>query len=90
MDKENIIYGNSSEIKRKPIKIINVNLNSNNVCVAGKVIKIDYKEIKDNMNKVVLSFDLYDNTSTIGCKAIVNKNIGIDLIKKIENKRNKS
>ena len=80
-----LIYGRSLAIKNDLIKIANIPMSQGTekkVFVDGEVLpgSIDSREIKNE--KVILMFNLFDGTSTIACKAFVEK----DKFKEIKGK----
>ncbi len=83
---EGMLYGRSSKIKGTPIKIIDITTDTENVVVDGEVIRVDSNEMKSKPDKSILIFDLYDGSSTMTCKAFVDKSGLKDLIKKIDGK----
>ncbi len=76
-----LIYGRSLNIKSEFINIIDINVDTEKVCLEGEVVKIDSRDIKNE--KVIIMFDLYDGTSTITCKAFVEKEKSGKIMKKI-------
>ena len=76
-----LIYGRSLNIKSEFINIIDINVDTEKVCLEGEVVKTDSRDIKNE--KVIIMFDLYDGTSTITCKAFVEKEKSGKIMKKI-------
>jgi len=64
-----LILGRSSKIKENIIKIIDITPNEGKVCIEGEIFNIESKELKSG--KTLISFDLYDGSSSITCKAFV-------------------
>ncbi len=64
-----LIYGKNCNIKEELVKIGDISVDTDKVCLDGEVISTDSREIKNG--KVIIMFDLYDGTSTITCKAFV-------------------
>ena len=84
---EGVIYASRSvKIKGNPIKIVDITTETENVVVDGEVIRVDSNEMRSKPDKVILIFDLYDGSSTMTCKAFVDKDGLKDLIKKIDGK----
>ncbi len=83
---EGMIYGRSSKIKGDPIKIIDISPDTENVVITGEAIRVDSNEMRSKPDKAILIFDVYDGTSTITCKAFVEKAKLKDYIKKIDGK----
>ena len=78
-----LIYGRSMNIRSDLVKIADISVDTDKVCLEGEVVRMDARELKNE--KTLLMFDLYDGSSTMTCKAFV-KN---EEFKKIE-KRVKS
>ncbi len=68
-----MIYGRSPKIKGTPIKVIDITPDTENVVIDGDCIRVDSNEMRSKPDKVILIFDLYDGTSTITCKAFIEK-----------------
>lgn len=83
-----MIYGRSSKIKGTPIKVNDITTDTELVVIDGEVIRVDSNDMRNKPDSSILIFDLYDGTSTITCKAFVNKPELKDIIKKIDGKRN--
>ncbi len=66
-----LIYGRSSTLRNPLIKVKDISPDTPKVCIEGEVISSDSREIKNE--KVIIMFNLYDGTSTITCKAFVEK-----------------
>lgn len=64
-----IILGRGININEPIINIINLNLDYLKVAIEGKTVKIEHRELKNG--KILLSFNIYDGTSTITCKAFL-------------------
>ena len=64
-----LIYGNNVNITEPLVKIENLGVDDGKVCIDGEVIGVEEKPIKNQ--KVILSIDIYDGTSTMTCKAFV-------------------
>lgn len=64
-----IILGKRININEPLIKIIDLNLDYQKVAIEGEIVKIEHKELKNG--KILLSFNIYDGTSTITCKAFL-------------------
>ncbi len=82
-----MIYGRSDKIKGVPIKINDITTDNENVVIDGEVIRVDSNDMRKNPEKSILIFDVYDGSSTITCKAFVEKAGLKDIIKKINGKR---
>ena len=71
-----LILGRSLTIRTELVKIENIPMEENTemrVCVDGEILggSLDSKDIKNE--KVILMFNLFDGTSTIACKAFLEK-----------------
>lgn len=81
-----MIFGRSSKIKGSPIKINDISTDTEDVVISGEVIRVDSNEMRSKPDKAILIFDVYDGTSTITCKAFVEKVKLKDYIKKLDGK----
>lgn len=61
-----LILGRSANIKDTIIKIIDITPDEGRIAVQGELSNIESKELRSG--KVLISFDLYDGTSSITCK----------------------
>lgn len=66
-----LILGRNQNIKDPLVKVIDVSVDSGKICLEGEIINTDSKELKSG--KFLFMFDLYDGTSTITCKAFIEK-----------------
>ncbi len=64
-----LIYGRSLSIKTPMIKIIDINNDTDKVCLEGEIISTDTRDIKGD--RTILMFNLYDGSSTMTIKAFV-------------------
>lgn len=84
---EGVIYASRGvKIKGDPIKIIDITTETENVVVDGEVIRVDSNEMRSKPDKAILIFDLYDGSSTMTCKAFIDKANLKDITKKIDGK----
>lgn len=83
---EGMIYGRTAKIKGTPIKITDISPDTENVVITGEAIRVDSNDMRSKPDKSILIFDVYDGTSTITCKAFVDKAKLKDYIKKIDGK----
>ena len=65
------ILGRNQNIKDPQVKVIDVSIDSGKICLEGEIINTDSRELKSG--KFLFMFDLYDGTSTITCKAFIEK-----------------
>ncbi len=77
-----IIYGNTVNIKEPLVKVADLGVDDGKVSIKGEVIGVEEKEIKGGRS--ILSIDVYDGTSTMTCKAFVQKDQGKKVIKRLE------
>ena len=66
-----LIYGRNMNIKDPLIKVIDISIDSGKISIDGEVLNVDSRELKTG--KFLIIFDVYDGTSTITCKAFVEK-----------------
>lgn len=66
-----LILGRNQNIKDPQTKVIDVSIDSGKICLEGEIINTDSRELKSG--KFLYMFDLYDGTSTITCKAFIEK-----------------
>lgn len=64
-----LILGRSSKIKEPIIKITDITPDEGRVVIEGEISNIESKELKSG--KTLVSFDLYDGSSSITCKAFI-------------------
>ena len=89
-DKKNetspLILGRSLNIRTDLVKIENIPMDETadmRVCIDGEILdgSLDSRDIKNE--KVILMFNLFDGTSTIGCKAFLEKDKAKDIKNRI-------
>ena len=66
-----LILGNSLTINEPLVKIKDLGVDDKKVSLEGEVINSEDRELKSG--RVLYSFDLYDGTSTLTCKAFLDK-----------------
>lgn len=66
-----LILGRNQNIKDPLVKVIDISIDSGKISLEGEVINTDSRELKTG--KFLFMFDLYDGTSTITCKAFIEK-----------------
>ncbi len=67
----NLIYGRNANIKEDLIKIEDIGMDTTAIQIVGEIVNVaDPTELKKT-GKFLLSFDVYDGTSTITCKLFV-------------------
>ena len=60
-----------SKESKQEVKVIDISIDSGKISLEGEVINTDSRELKTG--KFLFMFDLYDGTSTITCKAFIEK-----------------
>lgn len=78
-----LILGRSSKIKDAIIKIADITPCEGKVAIEGEIFNIESKELKSG--KTLISFDLYDGSSSITCKAFIKNDDDIEVLEKIKN-----
>ena len=78
-----LILGMNPNIKEPLVKIAELNVDDGKVSINGEVIDMEDRELKSG--KTLLSFDVYDGTSSMTCKAFLNKDNSKRVIKRIKN-----
>ena len=76
-----LIYGRSLKIKEELSKVIDLSVDSGKVLLDGEVLNTDSRELKSG--KFLVTFDLYDGSSTITCKAFVEADKHKQVIKRL-------
>ena len=70
-DDPNLILGRNTNIKEQLIKIEDIGMDTTDAQITGEIVNLpDPTELKKS-GKFLVSFDVYDGTSTITCKAFV-------------------
>ena len=64
-----LILGRSLNIKETLVKVEDLSIDSGKIALEGEVLNIDSRELKSG--KFLLTFDLYDGSSTITCKSFI-------------------
>ena len=78
-----LILGTSINITEPLVTVESLGAEDGKVSLDGEVIFMEDRELKSG--KTLLSFDLYDGTSTMTCKAFLNKENAKKVIKRIKN-----
>ena len=78
-----LILGYTQNITDPLVKVEDLGVDDGNICLQGEVIFTEDRTLKSG--KTLFSFDLYDGTSTITCKAFLNKDIAKKTMKRIKN-----
>ena len=77
-----LILGNSLNITENLVKVEDLGVDDGKVALQGEVIYSEDRTLKSG--KTLFSFDLYDGTSTITCKAFLNKESAKKIMKRIQ------
>ena len=77
-----LILGRSANIKETVIKITDITPSEGRIAVEGELCNIETRELKSG--KVLVSFDLYDGSSSITCKSFVKGEEFDDVISKLK------
>ena len=78
-----LILGTTPVINDPLVKISELGVDDGRVSIDGEVIGMEDRELKSG--KVLLSFDVYDGTSSMTCKAFLTKDNSKKVIKRIKN-----
>ena len=78
-----LILGVSQNITEPLVKIEDLGVDDGKIALQGEVIYTEDRTLKSG--KTLFSFDLYDGTSTITCKAFLNKENAKKIMKRIQN-----
>ena len=68
-EKSPVILGRNANIKENVVNVNDLTVDSGKVQLVGEILNTDSRELKSG--KFLVTFDLYDGTSTITCKAFV-------------------
>ena len=77
-----LILGNTVNITDPLVKISELGVDDGKVSIDGEIIGMEDRELKSG--KTLLSFDIYDGSSTMTCKAFLNKENAKKVIKRIK------
>ncbi len=78
-----LILGSSINIIEPLVKISELGLEDGKISIDGEIFNMEDKELKSG--KTLLSFDIYDGTSSMTCKAFLPKDKSKKIIKRIKN-----
>ena len=78
-----LILGNSLTINEPLVKIKDLGVDDKKVSLEGEVINSEDRELKSG--RVLYSFDLYDGTSTLTCKAFLDKKNAKKVMGRVKN-----
>ena len=77
-----LIVGRSINVKGSMIKIIDITQNENRIVLEGDISNIEAKELRSG--KFLISFDLYDGTSSITCKTFVEADKSEEVVSRLK------
>lgn len=78
-----LILGMNPNITENVVKISELNVDDGKVALDGEIIGMEDRELKSG--KTLLSFDLYDGSSSMTCKAFLNKDVSKKVTKRMKN-----
>ncbi len=82
-DNSPLIYGRNLKIKEEVTKIIDLSVDSGKVLLDGEILNTDSRELKSG--KFLITFDLYDGSSSITCKIFAEGEKCNTIINKLKN-----
>ncbi|MCQ2014717.1 DNA polymerase III subunit alpha [Clostridium butyricum] len=77
-----LILGRSSNIKENIVKIIDITPYEGTVAIEGEISNIETKELRSG--KILVSFDLYDGSSSMCCKSFLKPEQSDEVISKLK------
>ena len=77
-----LILGRSANIKEPVIKIIDISPYEGTVSVEGEISNMETKELRSG--KILVSFDLYDNSSSVSCKSFLKPEQSDEVLSKLK------
>ena len=77
-----LILGTSQNITEEIVKVVDLGVDDGKIALQGEVIYSEDRTLKSG--KTLFSFDLYDGTSTITCKAFLEKDKAKKTMKRIQ------
>lgn len=77
-----LILGRSLNIKENLMKITDITPDDNQVFLDGEILNMETRELKSG--KTLISFDLYDGSSTITCKSFANPDVVDKVVKRLK------
>ena len=80
-----LILGRNTNIKQPIIKIIDITPDEGRIALEGEVSNIETRELKSG--KTLISFDLYDGTSSMTCKAFCKPGEDAEVLSKLKSAR---
>ncbi|TJX13811.1 DNA polymerase III subunit alpha [Tissierella creatinini] len=77
-----IILGRSSKIKENIVSITDISPNEGRVAIEGEIFDLESKELSSG--KTLISFNIYDKTSSITCKSFIKEGEGNEVYKRLK------
>lgn len=77
-----LIVGRNAKIKENVIKITEITPDEGRVSLEGEISNLDSKELKSG--KILVSFDLYDGSSSMTCKAFLKPEDGGEVLSRLK------
>lgn len=78
-----LILGKNATIKSKVVEIADLAIENGRIAIEGRLVEVSHRELKNN--KVLITFSLYDGTSTGVCKAFVEVGRSKEILERIHN-----
>lgn len=78
-----LILGRNANIKDSIIKVSDISIDSGKIALEGEIINTDSRELKSG--KILIMFDVYDETSTITCKSFVEADKAKKILFRLQN-----
>ena len=80
-----VIYGRNPNLKAKIINVVDISPEDDMAAISGEILngEIEEKELKSG--KFLLSFNVYDGTSTVTCKVFAKPEEKAKLVKRLKN-----
>ena len=80
-----LILGRSSNFKEPIIKISDITPYEGTVALCGEISNIESKELRNG--KILLSFDLYDGSSSISCKSFIKGELFNEVLSRLKSSK---
>jgi DNA polymerase-3 subunit alpha (Gram-positive type) len=77
-----LILGRNAKIKEPIIKITDITPDEGRIAIEGEISNIEARELKSG--KILVSFDLYDGSSSMTCKAFLKPEEGGEIVPRLE------
>lgn len=78
-----VILGKNAKIKEKIMNIVDLSQDYIKVAIEGKVIEVSFRELRNG--KILITFSIYDGTSTATCKSFVEISRSKKILERINN-----